>query len=142
MLMRMPNPAAHGETKRITPMSLARKTLLTATTVLVASTTFAAAGSSDYWRRKAIDSEQSRNVGRIETGRYQGQLTRREYRQALVDQANIRAMRAAAAQDGYISKREFRSIRSAQASAGQQIAEDSSNRKKSWWRRLMYLTRY
>jgi Skp family chaperone for outer membrane proteins len=122
-------------------MSLNRKTLLIATAALVASTTFAAA-SGDYWRRKAIDAQQAQHSAEIEKGRYQGQLTRREYRRLLVEQAQIRDLQAAATRDGYVSKREFRDIRSAQVSAGQHIAEDSTNRRKSWLRRLFYLTRY
>jgi hypothetical protein len=118
------------------------RTITIASLALVAGTTLANAGSGDQWRRKAIDTEQWRQTQQIEQGRYQGQLTRREYRRLLVEQARVRELEQAASRDGRISRREFRDIRAAQATAQADIASDTTNGRKSFWRRFLYLTRH
>jgi uncharacterized membrane protein YebE (DUF533 family) len=118
------------------------KTLLLASALIASSAGLAMAGSSDSWRQKQIDASQARATFEIEKGRYQGELTRREYRATLAEQERIAAMERAAKADGHISKREFRDIREAQADAQVGIAAETHDRQKSFWRRFLYLNRF
>jgi uncharacterized membrane protein YebE (DUF533 family) len=116
------------------------KTLLIAT-ALIAGTAGLAQADGDTWRQRQIDATEAREAAAIEKGRYQGELTRREYRDLLAEQQRIAQMERAAKADGYISRQEFRDIRHAQAHADRHIAEESHDRQKSWWRRFLYLNR-
>ena len=89
-----------------------------------------------------IDANQEVQRQRIEQGRYNGQLTRQEYRQLNAEQARIEAMERRAQADGYISKREYKQIHDAQIEAYRHIRQESTDNQVSGWRRWMYLNRY
>lgn len=121
----------------------ARKFILTTSLILAAAAvTTPALAEGDNWRRKAIDSEQSREKSTIEQGRYSGELTRREYRQLVNEQQRIADIEKKAQADGYVSRREFREIREAQAEASQHIKQETSDGQVSFWRRWLYRSRY
>jgi hypothetical protein len=100
------------------------------------------AGSANAYGQKAIDAEQAREAARIEQGRYNGNLTRREYRDLKAEQDSIAAMERRANADGHISKREYRSIHEAQNNAARHIAQENNDGQKSWYRRWLYNHRY
>lgn len=110
--------------------------LITAAAVAI-STTAAFAYGED-----TIDANQDVMKSRIEQGRYNGQLTRREYRQLLLEQARITEMERAAKADGRVSKREFREIHDAQIDAYRHVKAENHDGQVSFWRRWLYLHRY
>jgi hypothetical protein len=114
--------------------------IILASTLILASAGAASAGG-DTWRQRAIDDVQAREARQIEDGRYNGNLTRREYRQLQGEQARIADLERQAKSDGYVSKREFRAIRDAQADASDHIKSESTDGQKSFWRRWLYQTR-
>jgi uncharacterized membrane protein YebE (DUF533 family) len=116
-----------------------RKIALAAPLLLVAGAT---AASADHDRVKSIDTDQWKQNRQIEDGRYNGSLTRREYRELLAEQERIKRMEAAALADGHISRREYRDIREAQAEAGRHIQAEESDGQISFWRRWLYRSRY
>lgn len=120
---------------------ITRKSTLVST-ILIASAALATGAAADHPdRQRAIDSEQSRENAAIESGRYSGELTRREYRQLKTEQERIAALERKAQVDGYVSRREFREIREAQADASRQINNETQDGQKSFWRRWLYLNR-
>lgn len=121
----------------------ARKSILTTTLILAAAALVTPVlAEGDSWRRKAIDTEQWKEKSAIEQGRYEGGLTRREYRQLLTEQQRIADLEKKAQSDGYLSRREFREIREAQADAGKHIEQETKDGQVSFWRRWLYRSRY
>lgn len=57
-----------------------------------------------------IDARQDRQMERIEAGRWNGMLTRAEYRRLMREQREIRAMERHFEGDGLIDRREFRRL--------------------------------
>ncbi len=112
------------------------KTLVAAITGLVLVSGAALAGRDD-----TIDANRDVLRQRIEQGRYNGQLTRREYRDLNAEQAKINADIARAEADGRVTKREFNKIHDEQIAAYRNVKADSTNGQVSWWRRWMYQTR-
>jgi hypothetical protein len=109
---------------------------------LVLATTLGTAGASAHSQRDAtIDANQAVQLQRIEQGRYTGEINRREYRALLAEQARIAEMERAAKADGWISRREYKSIHDAQIDAYRAIKSESSDRDVSFWRRWLYRTR-
>lgn len=103
------------------------------------ATTGAASADDDRRARLAeIDRQLSREV---ETGRYQGELTRREYRDLQLERGRIVELERQAKSDGYISRKEFKEIRAAQDTAERRIQSETQDGQKSWWRRWLYQTR-
>lgn len=121
----------------------ARKIISTTTLILaVAAIATPALAEGDSWRRKAIDTEQWKEKSTIEQGRYNGELTRREYRQLLSEQQRIADLEKKAQSDGYVSRREFREIREAQGDASKHINQEAKDGQVSFWRRWLYRSRY
>ena len=110
--------------------------------LLVATLATTGTANADEAGRRArvneIDRQQAREV---ETGRYQGELTRREYRELQAERARIAEMERQAKSDGYVSRREFRDIRDAQNATERHIQTETHDGQKSWWRRWLYQTR-
>jgi CRISPR/Cas system-associated endoribonuclease Cas2 len=118
---------------------LARTTLL-ATSILLTTTGLVLADSAS--RQRDIDATQAREAREIEQGRFNGNLTRSEYRALLAEQARIRDLERAALADGRISKREYREIHAAQNNAVRHIQAESNDGQVSFWRRWLYRNRY
>jgi uncharacterized membrane protein YebE (DUF533 family) len=112
------------------------KTMLVAATGLMLASGVALAGRED-----TIDANRDVLKNRIEQGRYNGQLTRREYRELNAEQAKIEADIARAKADGHISRREYEKIHDEQIAAYRHVKTDSTDGHVSWWRRWMYLNR-
>lgn len=121
---------------------MSARTLVFAASLAAAALVSAGAASADEADRRArlndIDRKQSSEV---EQGRYNGELTRREYRTLNSEAVRIQEMERRAKVDGYVSRREFNEIRAAQAAHEAHIQDDTHNRQKSWWRRWLYQTR-
>lgn len=98
----------------------------------------ATAGGAQAYGEKNINEIQARENAAIEQGRYNGSLTRREYRDLKAEQNAIREMEARAKADGHVSKREYRAIHEAQVNAARHIREDRTNGQVSWYRRWLY----
>lgn len=111
-------------------------------TVIAMTLVSAGAASAKDWRTEKIDDSRAAQARNIENGRYDGELTRREYRELLSEQARIREMEQRAKADGHISKREFRDIREAQAGASRHINQETHDSQVSFWRRWLYQHRY
>jgi hypothetical protein len=124
------------ETGRPTGGSRMRKFFVTAI-VLVSSATGALAFGDD-----TIDANQRIQERRIENGRYFGDITRREYRELLAEQARIADMERAAKSDGYISRREYHQIHDAQLRAYRHIDQESHDGQVSFWRRWFRRSAY
>jgi hypothetical protein len=107
-----------------------------ATATLIASVVSAFADSP-----RSIDVTRATQERQIQDGRYQGDLTRREYRAMETEQARIADMERRALADGRLSKREAREIKSAQKVAAQHIKDERSDNQVSWYRRWLYLNR-
>ena len=88
--------------------------IILATSLVAATLATAGTASADEASRRArlleIDRQQARET---EQGRYNGELTRREYRELNAEAARINELERRAASDGYISRREFKEIREA-----------------------------
>jgi hypothetical protein len=124
-------------------ISTAQHIILSGTVAMAASLVATVAfAEGDNWRRKLIDAEQQKEQAAIEQGRYNGGLTRREYRGLLAEQERIADLERKAKEDGYVSKREFRDIRQAQSEANQRIAQEANDGQVSLWRRWLYRSRY
>lgn len=122
-------------------LSTARHLILTGSVAL--ATAFVATGAfADDDRKAAIERMHAREAAAIEQGRYNGSLTRREYRELLAEQARLAEMERKAKADGHISRREFREIREAHAEANRHIAAETSDGQISFWRRWLYRSRY
>ena len=89
-----------------------------------------------------IDETQARQRHRIEHGRHTGQLTWREYRRLLDEQADIAAMERRARADGHVNRREYHAIRMAQYAArrhiGQQLHDAQHSRSPRWRHRVRW----
>jgi len=82
-----------------------------------------------------IDQRQNWQRHRIEDARRSGELTRREYRGLLSEQAHIADLERRAKSDGYVTYRERRIITQAQNQAGRHIYEESHDGQSNWFRR-------
>ncbi len=130
----MTGSATHDEED--TPMTKTTTTLALAAVALAATTGLASAHST-----KEIDRAQSAQFEKIDQARTRGELTKREYRDLLDEQNRIAELERQAKADGRVTKREVRALRESQLEARQNIAEESSDRQKSWLRRFLYKTR-
>ena len=110
-------------------------TLATAAVIATATAAFA------HESIKPIDQTRTAQERQIEQGRYQGDLTRREYRSLTAEQDRIAEMERRALADGHLSKREVREIKSAQKEAAQHIKDERNDGQVSWYRRWLYLNR-
>lgn len=117
-------------------MTKTTQTLTIAAVALVATTGLAAAHST-----KQIDRQQAAQFERIEDARLRGDLTKREYRQLLEEQNRISELERTVKADGRVTGREIRVLKEAQSEARENIAEEASDRQKSWIRRWLYKTR-
>lgn len=115
------------------------KIILTTAVFSLAGSGLAAAHDERVERIDDIRASQARS---IEQGRYTGELTRREYRELLSEQARIREMEQRAKADGHVSRREFRDIREAQAEANRHINTEAHDGQVSLWRRWLSRHRY
>jgi uncharacterized membrane protein YebE (DUF533 family) len=114
----------------------ATKTFIVAITGLVLVSGAALAGRED-----TIDANRDVLRQRIEQGRYNGQLTRREYRDLKAEQAKIDQDIAAAKADGHVSKREYQRIHDEQIAAYRHVKTETTDSQVSFWRRWLFLTR-
>ncbi|NOU04827.1 MAG: hypothetical protein HOO99_01465 [Hyphomicrobiaceae bacterium] len=112
------------------------KRILTAAAIA----TLTATGAFAYGD-ETIDANRDAQRQRIEQGRYNGELTRREYRDLKAEQAKIDADIARAKADGRITKREYSKIHDEQIGSYRHIKSESSDGQKSFWRRWLYQTR-
>ena len=110
--------------------------ILTAIALVAVTATGAFAYGED-----TIEANRDIQKNRIEQGRYNGELTRREYRQLKAEQAKIDADIARAQADGRITKREYKQLHDEQIEAYRHIKAESTDGQKSFWRRWLYLTR-
>ena len=112
------------------------KTLLAATAglMLVSAAAFAA-------REETIEANREILRQRIEQGRYNGQLTRSEYRRLQAEEAKIDADFKRAMQDGRLSRHEYEKLHDEQIAAYRHVHADSTNSHVSWWRQWLYRTR-
>ena len=113
------------------------KIVTLATAALALSTLTASAHESSA----SIDTARAAQERQIQNGRYQGDLTRREYRALESEQARIFEMERRAQADGYLSKREAREIKTAQKEAAQHIKDERNDNQVSWYRRWLYQNR-
>jgi hypothetical protein len=84
---------------------------------------------------RPIGRAQAEQLSAIEQGHENGQLTRREYRDLVAEQARIADLRRQAERDGRLTGREVRSIRHAQHDAAHRIAAERHDRQVNIWRR-------
>ncbi len=117
-------------------MTTTAKSLTLAAALIAATTGLAAAHST-----KEIDRTQAAQFERIDQARLRGELTKREYRELLDEQNRIAEQKRAAKADGHVTGRELRKLKESQAEARSHIAEETSDRQKSWLRRWLYRTR-
>lgn len=118
------------------PITKATSTVILATAVLAATAGLASAHST-----KQVDRIQAAQFEKIDQARLRGELTKREYRELLDEQNRIAELERQAKADGRVTKREVRILKESQVEARQNIAEESSDRQKSWLRRFLYKTR-
>lgn len=109
--------------------------------VLAAATLAVTAGAASAHSTKQVDRIQAAQFEKIDQARLRGELTKREYNQLLEEQNRIAELERQAKADGRVTKREVRILKESQAEARQNIAEESSDRQKSWLRRFLYKTR-
>jgi predicted nucleic acid-binding Zn ribbon protein len=117
------------------------KALITKTMLVVSTSLMLASGAALAGREDTIEANRDVLRQRIEQGRYNGQLTRREYRELNAEQAKIEADIARAKEDGRVSRREYQKIHDEQIAAYRHVKEDNTNSKVSFWRRWLFLTR-
>jgi len=84
---------------------------------------------------RRLEHIQAHQRSAIESGRWNGSITKREQRALLAEQERIDAMRRRAKADGRVTARESREIRSAQRVARAHILEERSNGRVNYWRR-------
>jgi len=109
------------------------KVVLLSTAALLATTGVALAHDTSV-----IDSVQARQRHQIAYGRHVGELTRREYRQLMAEQAHIAAMERRAKADGIVTGYEYRAIRRAQRAAARNIYAETHDGQVSFWRRWVH----
>ncbi len=123
-------------------MSLSRSNIslikATVAVAVIGVSLVATAGGAHAYGKKTLDANAALEEAAIEQGRYNGNLTRREYRDLKAEQDTIKAMEHRALADGHLSKREYNNIREAQANAKHHIIEETHNSQKSWYRRWLY----
>jgi hypothetical protein len=115
--------------------------LLTKSMLVAATGLMLASGAALAGREDTIEANRDVLRQRIEQGRYNGQLTRREYRDLNAEQAKIEADIARAKEDGHISRREYQKIHDEQITAYRHVKAESTDGQISWWRRWMFLNR-
>ena len=115
--------------------------MLKVTTLAAAAIVASAASALAHESSASIDRTRAAQERQIEEGRYQGDLTRREYRALEAEQARIAEMERRALADGHLSKREAREIKTAQKDAAQHIRDERTDNQVSWYRRWLYLNR-
>jgi len=113
--------------------AIATKTFTVAVTALMLLSGAALAGRED-----TIEANRDVLNQRIEQGRYNGQLTRREYRDLKSEEARIDADIKRALADGRLSRAEYQRLHDEQLAALKHVKEDSTNHKVSFWRRWLY----
>ena len=118
------------------PTATLTKTVLVAATGLMLVSGAALAGRED-----TIDANREILRQRIEQGRYNGQLTRSEYRRLQAEEARIDADFKRAQADGRISRHEYEKLHDEQIAAYRNVRADSTNSHVSWWRQWLYRTR-
>ena len=114
----------------------ATKTLFAAAAGLMLVSGAALAG-----REETIEANREILRQRIEQGRYNGQLTRGEYRRLQAEEAKIDADFKRAMEDGRISRHEYEKLHDEQIAAYRHVRADSTNNHVSWWRQWLYRTR-
>ena len=112
--------------------------LLSAVTLTTLALSTTASFADSRAREAIVDANRATELRAIEQGRYTGELTRREYRELLAEQARIREMERNAEAKGYISKHDFREIRAAQKAADQHIYNETHDAEVSLWRKWLY----
>ncbi len=120
--------------------TLRTKTMLAAATGLITGLMLAS-GAALAGRDDTLDANRDVLRQRIEQGRYNGQLTRREYRDLNAEQAKINADIARAKEDGRISRKEYEKIHDEQIGAYRQVKTETNDRQVSFWRRWLFLTK-
>lgn len=110
--------------------------ILIASLALIATT-----GASFAHDTRPIDRTQAKQLQEIEKGRYNGQLTRKEYRDLQAEQAYIQRLENSAKADGVVTKREFKALREAQKGAEKHIYAEEHDNQRALWRRWLYLRR-
>jgi predicted nucleic acid-binding Zn ribbon protein len=95
-------------------------------------------GAALAGREDTIEANRDILNQRIEQGRYNGQITRREYRDLKAEEARIDADIKRALADGRLSKGEYERLHNEQLAAFKNVKEDSTNHKVSFWRRWLY----
>jgi hypothetical protein len=116
-------------------------TMLTKTMLVAATGLMLASGAALAGREDTIEANREVLRQRIEQGRYNGQLTRREYRDLNAEQAKIEADIARAKQDGRTSRKEYEKIHDEQIDAYRHVKAESTDRQVSFWRRWLFLTK-
>ena len=106
--------------------------------LIAAAAIITTAGSAFAFGESTLEANKEIQELRIEQGRYNGQVTKREYRELKTEQARIDAMEARAKADGHISRREYNKIHDAQLDAYRHIKQDTTNNKVSYLRRWLY----
>jgi len=119
-----------------TMSAIATKSFIVAATSLMLLSGAAIAGRED-----TIEANRDLLNQRIEQGRYNGQLTRREYRDLKAEEARIDADIKRALADGRLSRAEYQRLHEEQLAAFKHVKEDSTNHKVAFWRRWLYLHR-
>ncbi len=119
----------------------ARKSLIAMSLVTAALASAGSANADEASRRARLIETDRQQAREIEQGRFNGELTRREYRELNAEAARIQELERRAKADGYVSRREFKEIREAQTAHEQHIQSETHDGQKSWWRRYLYLHR-
>lgn len=109
--------------------------LITAAALALTATSALAYGKA------TVEANEAAQASRIEQGRYNGELTRREYRNLKAEQDHILELERRAKADGHLSKREYHQIHDAQINASRHIKQESTDNQTSWYRRWLYRTR-
>jgi len=104
------------------------RTLLAAAAILTTMSGVALADSIDH--RQAAQNE------RIKAARKSGQLTHQEVMALRIQQSRIALIESRAKSDGVVTRREARVIDRAQDAAGRQIARESHDGQKAWFRKF------
>jgi hypothetical protein len=91
-----------------------------------------------------IDATRAEQRAKIEEGRGNDQLTRREYDRLLAEQDRIAAMERRAKADGIATPHERRQIREAQHDAERHIYQETHNNETRWnrWHRRWWYGQY
>lgn len=112
-----------------------KHTILAAAILTAATSAASAYGSST----REVDARQHRQMERIEEGRRNGSITRREYEALMAEQRRIQAIESQATRDGRVTYHEREVLRRAQNEASRHIREESTDYERrrrgwGWWR--------